>query len=57
MALSLKEVLGVVEKSMLETCNFYAKEGNMMGATAIHDAYLVLKEKLEKEYETKTQSA
>jgi hypothetical protein len=55
--LSLKEVLDVVEQSMLGSTNFYAKEGNMMGATAIHDAYLVLKEKLEKEYETKTQSA
>ena len=52
--LSLKEVLDIVESSMLGSTNFYAKEGNMMGATAIHDAYLVLKEKLEKEYETKT---
>lgn len=55
--LMLEEVLSLVEQSMAESCNFYAKEGNMMGATAIHDAYLCLKEKLEKEYETKTQSS
>lgn len=55
--LSLKEVLGVVEDSMNKSCNFYAKEGNMMGATAIHDAFLCLKTKLEKEYETKTEGA
>jgi hypothetical protein len=52
--MTLQEVLKVIEKSMVESINFYAKEGNMMGATAIHDAYLCLKEKLENEYETKT---
>lgn len=49
--LTLEHVLTIVEQSMSESCNFYAKEGNMMGATAIHDAFLCLKEKLEKQYE------
>lgn len=52
--LNLEQVLKLIEKSMLDTTNFYAKEGNMMAATAIHDAFLSVKKTLEKEYETKT---
>lgn len=56
--MTLKEVLKVVEESMVKTCNSYAKE-NMGKATAIHDAYLCVEEALTKEFkdETKTQGA
>lgn len=52
--MTLQEVLKVVEESMVKTCNFYAKEGNMMAATAIHDAYLCVEEALTKEFEDET---
>jgi hypothetical protein len=37
----------LVEESMCSTANFYAAQGNMSAATAIHDAFLVLMEHLE----------
>lgn len=48
--MTLAEVLKVVEESMVKTCNFYAKE-DMGKATAIHDAFLCVKEALEKEFD------
>jgi hypothetical protein len=57
--MTLSEVIKVVEQSMVKSCNFYAKEGNMMSATAIHDAFLGVEKALKKEFkdETKTESA
>ena len=56
--MTLQEVLKVVEASMADTCNFYAKE-DMGKATAIHDTFLCVEEALTKEFEneTKTESA
>lgn len=48
--MTLEEVMNVVEKSMAQTCNFYAKD-DMGKATAIHDAYLCVEEALTKEFE------
>lgn len=51
--MTLDEVMKVVEKSMLDTCNFYAKE-NMGKATAIHDAYLCVEAALKQEFKNET---
>ena len=47
--MTLKEVLKVVEESMVKTCNSYAKE-NMGKATAIHDAYLCVEAALTQKF-------
>jgi hypothetical protein len=54
--MTLEAALKVIETSMLKTTNFYAKEGNMIAATAIHDAFLGVKKALKQEFgnETKT---
>ena len=51
--MTLEEVMKVVEKSMVKTCNFYAKE-DMGKATAIHDAYLCVVAELKQEFENET---
>lgn len=51
--MTLSEVLKVVEKSMVDTCNLYAKE-NMGKATAIHNAYLCVEAALKQEFENET---
>ena len=48
--MTLAEILKVIEMSMLKTCNSYAKE-DMGKATAIHDAFLCVKEALEKGFD------
>ena len=53
--MTLVEVLKVVEKSMVDTCNFYAKE-NMGKATAIYDAYLCVEAALKREFENETKT-
>jgi hypothetical protein len=54
--MTLEQVMKVVEQSMVKTCNFYAKENNMMGATAIHDAYLGVEKALKQEFENETKT-
>ena len=48
--MTLAEVLKVVEESMVASCNFYAPE-DMGKSAAIHDAFLCLKQALEKEFD------
>jgi hypothetical protein len=35
-----------VEQEMVRVCNAYAKDGNMIAATAIHDAWLCVQDTL-----------
>jgi len=49
--MKIEEIKAVIEASMLKTTNGYATKGNMIAATAIHDAYLCLIEEIQKNFE------
>ena len=42
----LQELEKSVEQEMARVCNEYAKSGNMIAATAVHDAYLCVQSHL-----------
>ena len=54
--MNTKDIKSIIEECMLKTTNFYAKEGNMIAATAIHDAYLSVIEAIEKNFEKSEKS-